>query len=297
MFMEQVDQLQTQLRIATAFLLPQAIQLRDDVRLHQHVKGLHVARDGRQQQHHLQQQHQQQHQQQRSPRSPRSSLSQAGRQQMNFPGPQTSSNPGSRPITGSKPKRFPLGKSSYESRNRGSKLKAVPSPYPAHMRGPIPKDRWDANDLPLDMQHQYYTFSTPKHLRLQEKMNMNPPQKYEPFMKRHKDVPNHKDRPTTRMKGSISQAKTDYDQMPLRHYVDHALMQPKAREMTKSRVATRDVNSRGLSPRGGAWRSPRGLLNTLGSGQHPTVTSQQGPSWMTSGVTTNQRNRGSGIRC
>jgi hypothetical protein len=251
---------------------------------------------------HQQQQHQQhqQHQHHYSPRSRErsASLSQAGRQSMNYP--PTSSNPSSRPVTGSKPKKFPLGKSSYDSSNRGSKLCYVKAPY-GSMKGPIPTDQWDANDLPLDMQHQYYTFSTPKHLRLQEKMKMNPPEKYEPFMRRHQDVPNHKQRPTTRMKGSISHAKKDYDGLPLRHYVDHSMMIPRARELTKSRVAKRELTSRGLSPRGpqraNGWRQPRGLLSTQGRGQHPTVTSQQAPTWMASGVTTNQRQRGSGIRC
>jgi hypothetical protein len=251
----------------------------------------------------LQQQQQQQHQQHHHHYSPRSrersaSLSQAGRQSMNYP--PTSSNPSSRPVTGSKPKKFPLGKSSYDSSNRGSKLCYVKAPY-GSMKGSIPTDQWDANDLPLDMQHQYYTFSTPKHLRLQEKMKMNPPEKYEPFMRRHQDVPNHKQRPTTRMKGSISHAKKDYDGLPLRHYVDHSMMIPRARELTKSRVAKRELTSRGLSPRGpqraNGWRQPRGLLSTQGRGQHPTVTSQQAPTWMASGVTTNQRQRGSGIRC
>ena len=69
----------------------------------------------------------------------------------------------------------------------------------------------------------------------------------------------------------------------------------------KSRVAKRELTSRGLSPRGpqraNGWRQPRGLLSTQGRGQHPTVTSQQAPTWMASGVTTNQRQRGSGIRC
>ena len=99
------------------------------------------------------------------------------------------------------------------------------------------------------------------------------------------------------MKGSISQAQKDYDSMPLRHYVSHDMMQPTARKLTKNRVATRDLTSREMSPRGGAWRSPRGLLNSAGSGQHVTVTSQQAPTWMGGGVTTNQQMRACGKRC
>ena len=122
--------------------------------------------------------------QQTSTASRSSSFSQAGRQQMNFQ-PQTSSHPNSRPVTGSKPSKFPLSKPSNSNSHRDNRSKSdVPEPYPAHLKGPIPTDRFDAHALPLDMQHQYYTFSTPKHMRLQENMKMNPPEKYAPFMKR-----------------------------------------------------------------------------------------------------------------
>jgi hypothetical protein len=184
-------------------------------------------------------------------------------------------------------------------RSNRSKSNVAP-PYPAHLRGGVPTERFSAADLPLNMQHQYYTFSTPKHMRLQEKMKMNPPSKYAPFMKRGKDVANHKDRPTTRMKGSISQAKRDYDSMPLRQYVNHDRMQPTQRQLTKSRVATeeRNITSRGLSNIAlGNQRSPRNMLNTAGNGQHVSVTSQQGPAWMNGPVTTNKQIRASGRRC
>ena len=221
---------------------------------------------------------------------------QQGQQQQQ---PQTSSNSGSRPITGSKPQKFPLSKPTYGQENRGkrSSAKTIPAPYPDHLRGPIPTGRFDSHDLPLNMQHQYYTFSTPKHLRMEEKMKMRPPGKYEPFIKRNGNVPGHQLRPTTRLKGSISHAKTDYDDMPLAHRTQDY----RSRLLGKERITTRELTSAGLSPRGPeraqGWRSPRNMLNTAGSGQHPTVTSQYAPSWMTTGVTTNQVNRGTGRRC
>lgn len=249
-------------------------------------------------------------QQQKSPRSRDSShapLAQAGRSQINVMRPpppqqsQTSSNLNSRPVTGSKPSKFPLSKPSVSNSSRSNRTKMnVKEPHGPHLKGPIPTSEYCITNLPLDMQHQYYTFSTPRHMRLQENLEMNPPNKYAPFMKRHKDVSNYKDRPTTRMFGSISQANKDYDSMPLRQYVSHDMMQPAERKLTKDRIE-RNLSSRGLSPRGPvrsvAWRNPRNMLNSAGSGQHVSVTSQQGPAWMNGPITTNKYIRATGRRC
>merc|ERR1711871_566026 len=106
-----------------------------------------------------------------------------------------------------------------------------------------------------------------------------------------KDVANHKDRPTTRMKGSISMAKNDYDTMPMHTYLDN--LSPRYRNYGKSREATRnaelqkvssrEIDSRGLSPRGPhhgiaplQLASSR-MLNSSGSAHHPTVISQNAP--------------------
>ena len=64
------------------------------------------------------------------------------------------------------------------------------------MKGGVPKNRYDSSNLPMDMHHPYYTFSTPKHLKLQQqmKMNMLPPDKYVPYMARGKNVKNYNDR-------------------------------------------------------------------------------------------------------
>ena len=62
------------------------------------------------------------------------------------------------------------------------------------MKGGVPTNRYDSSNLPMDMQHPYHTFSTPKHLNLQQQMKMLPPDKYVPFMTRGKNVKNYKDR-------------------------------------------------------------------------------------------------------
>lgn len=99
-----------------------------------------------------------------------------------------------RPVTGSKPQKFPLSRSSRSSKNRGSKKAPTKPPYPPSMKGGVPVNRYDSNNLPMDMQHPYHTFSTPKHLKLQQQMKMLPPEKYVPFMARGKNVKNYHDR-------------------------------------------------------------------------------------------------------
>ena len=120
--------------------------------------------------------------------------------------------------------------------------------------------------------------------------------------------------PNTRMKGSISMAKRDYDNIPMHSY-NEKLLSPRYRQYTKSREQTRDerlremssrqLSSRGLSPRGPhsgvdsrfRYNNNR-LLNSAGSAQHPTVVSQDGPAWMagSQGHTTNRQVKRSGIR-
>ena len=106
----------------------------------------------------------------------------------------TANNKRHRPITGSKPQKFPLGRSSYSSKNRGSKVVPVPEPYPPSLTGAVSRDVADMNNLPLHMHHQYHSFSTPKHLRLHKQLKMCPPDKYIPYMKRGEKVANYKDR-------------------------------------------------------------------------------------------------------
>lgn len=116
------------------------------------------------------------------------------------------------------------------------------------------------------------------------------------------------------MKGSISMAKNDFDNIPMHSYHEK-LLSPRYRQYTKSREETRDaqlramssrqLSSRGLSPRGPhsgvderfRYKNNR-MLNSAGSAQHPTVVSQDGPAWMSGsqGHTTNRRIRATGIR-
>lgn len=107
-------------------------------------------------------------------------------------------------------------------------------------------------------------------------------------------------------------AKNDYDTMPIHTFKDN--LSPRYRNFGKSREQTRDaqlremssreLDSRGLSPRGPQrnfsplHRASNRLLNSAGSGQHPTVTSQNAPAWMagSQNVTTKVRERPRGIR-
>ena len=110
---------------------------------------------------------------------------------------------------------------------------------------------------------------------------------------------NDKLRPKTKMKGSVSFAKRDLDNLPMRNWVGSNNLSPMVRQETKSRVnESRGVNVSELT--GGRPQQKMSFThnlrrNEVGGGQHPSFISKGHPTWLSSGPRTAHKEKRSGI--
>jgi len=93
---------------------------------------------------------------------------------------------------------------------------------------------------------------------------------------RKKEDKTQSTRPKTKMKGSVSFAKQDLDELPMKNWVGTQHISPRIRKMTRSRAN----NSRGVGVSELAGGRKQVLLNEFGGGNHASFTSKDGPTFM-----------------
>ena len=210
-------------------------------------------------------------------------------------------NPKEMPVAKSSPRKFPLGKSDKVHNNNVN---------PDSMKGGVSHALADADMLPISMQSAVM-YGNPEFIRQSKHFdprikNLSKTLKYMGNV----EVPagilmysgkkrNDKLRPKTKMKGSVSFAKRDLDNLPMRNWVGSNNLSPMVRQETKSRVnESRGVNVSELT--GGRPQQKMSFThnlrrNEVGGGQHPSFISKGHPTWLSSGPRTAHKEKRSGI--
>ncbi len=209
-------------------------------------------------------------------------------------------NPKEIPVEKSKPKKFPLGLSNRIHNNNIN---------PDSMKGGVSHALADADMLPISMQSAVM-YGNPEFIR--QSKHFDP--RIKNLSKTLKDMGNlemppgilmytgkkrnESFRPKTKMKGSVSFAKRDLDNLPMRNWVGSNKLSPMVRQETKSRVISRGVNVSELA--GGRKQQQMAFTkelkrNEIGGGQHHSFISKGQPTWLSCGPKTAHKQKRSGI--
>lgn len=179
-----------------------------------------------------------------------------------------------------KPQKFPLG---------GNRIAAASSVAPVDsMKGAVSHAKADGDMLPMGMQgalvygnpeqaRAHFQHISPR-IKEMAKSSEPIPQGTVLFggQARKKEDKTQSTRPQTKMKGSVSFAKHDWDELPMKNWAGTHHISPRVRKLTRSRVS----ESRGVGVSELAGGRKQILLNEFGGGNHASFTSKDAPTFM-----------------